>query len=173
MLSGTARVYWLAVEDVVRQESSFFAHKNYYGSPCIGNAQPWQAAWRSQYVMPVLLLLTSCLPAAICAVKARSCDTHPVPPHPDLFSQVLQLLEEGESNRHVGSTKMNDTSSRSHTVFRMVRYRAPIIGHTAASYDLCNVTQLMKDCCSISVLSFRICCKSLSNSSPYEGLGLG
>ena len=33
--------------------------------------------------------------------------------------QVLALLEEGESNRHIGSTKMNDTSSRSHTVFRM------------------------------------------------------
>ena len=35
--------------------------------------------------------------------------------------QVLSLLEEGENNRHIGSTKMNDTSSRSHTVFRMVR----------------------------------------------------
>ena len=34
--------------------------------------------------------------------------------------QVLQLLNEGESNRHVGATKMNEGSSRSHTVFRMV-----------------------------------------------------
>lgn len=33
---------------------------------------------------------------------------------------VLSLLEEGEANRHVGSTKMNEKSSRSHTVFRMV-----------------------------------------------------
>jgi hypothetical protein len=38
-----------------------------------------------------------------------------------VYMQVLNLLEEGECNRHVGSTKMNDTSSRSHTVFRMVR----------------------------------------------------
>ena len=38
--------------------------------------------------------------------------------------QVLALLEEGESNRHVGSTKMNDQSSRSHTLFRMVGGRA-------------------------------------------------
>lgn len=34
--------------------------------------------------------------------------------------QVLSLLEEGESNRHTGATKMNERSSRSHTVFRMV-----------------------------------------------------
>eukprot|EP00798_Chlamydomonas_sp_ICE-L_P003492 gene3493-13558_t len=34
--------------------------------------------------------------------------------------QVLALLDEGESNRHIGSTKMNEKSSRSHTVFRMV-----------------------------------------------------
>ena len=34
--------------------------------------------------------------------------------------QVLGLLEEGENNRHIGSTKMNEKSSRSHTLFRMV-----------------------------------------------------
>jgi centromeric protein E len=33
---------------------------------------------------------------------------------------VLELLEQGEANRHVGSTRMNEGSSRSHTVFRMV-----------------------------------------------------
>jgi centromeric protein E len=33
---------------------------------------------------------------------------------------VLQLLEEGERSRHVGETKMNKNSSRSHSVFRMV-----------------------------------------------------
>lgn len=37
-------------------------------------------------------------------------------------AQVLALLEEGESNRHIGATKMNEGSSRSHTVFRMVRH---------------------------------------------------
>lgn len=35
--------------------------------------------------------------------------------------QVLELLREGEANRHIGATKMNEGSSRSHTVFRMVR----------------------------------------------------
>ena len=34
--------------------------------------------------------------------------------------QVLDLLAEGESHRHVGETKMNKNSSRSHTIFRMV-----------------------------------------------------
>ncbi|KAF6256323.1 P-loop containing nucleoside triphosphate hydrolase protein, partial [Scenedesmus sp. NREL 46B-D3] len=34
--------------------------------------------------------------------------------------QVLELLREGEANRHIGATKMNEGSSRSHTVFRMV-----------------------------------------------------
>ncbi|MBX9448666.1 MAG: hypothetical protein KL787_02625 [Taibaiella sp.] len=33
---------------------------------------------------------------------------------------MLQLLAEGESHRHVGETKMNKNSSRSHTIFRMV-----------------------------------------------------
>jgi len=34
--------------------------------------------------------------------------------------QVLQLLADGERHRHVGETKMNKNSSRSHTIFRMV-----------------------------------------------------
>ena len=36
---------------------------------------------------------------------------------------VLALLEQGEAARHVGETRMNKNSSRSHTVFRMVRLR--------------------------------------------------
>lgn len=44
------------------------------------------------------------------------------PKHQDTsFSQVLDLIEQGEANRHVGATKMNEASSRSHTIFRMVR----------------------------------------------------
>eukprot|EP00501_MAST-03F_sp_TOSAG23-6_P002673 GSMAST32.ASY1.ANO1.2820.1 assembled CDS len=34
-------------------------------------------------------------------------------------SDVLSLLSRGERNRHVASTAMNDTSSRSHTIFKM------------------------------------------------------
>ena len=37
------------------------------------------------------------------------------------LEHVLQLLEEGDRLRHVGETKMNKTSSRSHSIFRMVR----------------------------------------------------
>jgi len=39
--------------------------------------------------------------------------------------QVMQLLSEGEANRHIGATKMNEGSSRSHTVFRMVSCQLP------------------------------------------------
>lgn len=35
--------------------------------------------------------------------------------------QVMALIAQGEANRHIGATKMNEGSSRSHTVFRMVR----------------------------------------------------
>ncbi|RUS29389.1 hypothetical protein BC938DRAFT_480720 [Jimgerdemannia flammicorona] len=34
--------------------------------------------------------------------------------------EVAQLMQRGESNRHVGETNMNERSSRSHTIFRMV-----------------------------------------------------
>ena len=33
---------------------------------------------------------------------------------------VLELVSTGEAARHIGETKMNKASSRSHTVFRMV-----------------------------------------------------
>ncbi|KAJ1654047.1 hypothetical protein IWQ61_005952 [Dispira simplex] len=36
------------------------------------------------------------------------------------IQDVRQLLEQGDKNRHVGETNMNDHSSRSHTIFRMV-----------------------------------------------------
>ena len=35
------------------------------------------------------------------------------------FEQVLNVLEAGEKIRHVGSTSMNERSSRSHTIFRI------------------------------------------------------
>ncbi|XP_063166802.1 centromere-associated protein E [Candoia aspera] len=34
--------------------------------------------------------------------------------------QVMSWLEKGEKNRHYGETKMNERSSRSHTIFRMI-----------------------------------------------------
>lgn len=38
---------------------------------------------------------------------------------------VLELLSTGEAARHIGETKMNKASSRSHTVFRMVSVTYP------------------------------------------------
>ncbi len=49
--------------------------------------------------------------------------------------QVLALLEAGEANRHIGSTKMNEKSSRSHTIFRMVSVGQ---GHAMAIPVLCG-----------------------------------
>ena len=54
---------------------------------------------------------------------------------------VLQLLEEGERSRHVGETRMNKNSSRSHTLFRMVsacraaRCRLPCWACTESAAD--------------------------------------
>lgn len=36
-------------------------------------------------------------------------------------TDVLKLMEVGERRRQVGCTNMNERSSRSHTIFRMVR----------------------------------------------------
>jgi centromeric protein E len=41
--------------------------------------------------------------------------THPL--------NVIEVLERGESARHVGMTDWNERSSRSHTIFTMVRTR--------------------------------------------------
>ena len=35
-------------------------------------------------------------------------------------SEVLSLLDQGEKMRHVGSTDMNQKSSRAHTIFKMI-----------------------------------------------------
>ena len=39
---------------------------------------------------------------------------------------IIILMKVGEKNRHVGNTNMNEKSSRSHTIFRMVRLIKPI-----------------------------------------------
>lgn len=60
----------------------------------------------------------------------------PAAPARRIRPQVLQLLEEGEANRHVGSTRMNEGSSRSHTVFRMVSAPAAMVGPVIAGSAL-------------------------------------
>ena len=39
----------------------------------------------------------------------------------DSPERVLELMNQGIARRHVGETNMNAASSRSHTIFRMVR----------------------------------------------------
>ena len=42
------------------------------------------------------------------------------------MEQALAMMGAGEARRHIGSTDMNDASSRSHTIFRMVRL-SPVV----------------------------------------------
>jgi len=37
-----------------------------------------------------------------------------------IYFQVIDLMKIGEKNRSIGETDMNERSSRSHTIFRMV-----------------------------------------------------
>ena len=37
--------------------------------------------------------------------------------------QVMSIISAGEAHRHVGATNFNEQSSRSHTIFRMVRHK--------------------------------------------------
>jgi hypothetical protein len=47
----------------------------------------------------------------ICGVKED------VVPTPD---KIMQLMKRGENIRHIGETNMNERSSRSHTIFRII-----------------------------------------------------
>lgn len=51
--------------------------------------------------------------------------------------QVLALLDEGERRRHIGETKMNKNSSRSHTIFRMVHVYVVVVVGMHACGDAC------------------------------------
>ncbi|XP_062992506.1 centromere-associated protein E [Elgaria multicarinata webbii] len=49
--------------------------------------------------------------------------------------QVLSWLQKGEKNRHYGETKMNERSSRSHTIFRMIIESKEKTDTTSSSYE--------------------------------------
>lgn len=57
---------------------------------------------------------------------------------------VLELLYSGEKLRHFGETKMNKTSSRSHTIFRMVSNTSNAIHGIAnnSAQCICDATCL-------------------------------
>jgi centromeric protein E len=58
-------------------------------------------------------------------------------------SEVQGLLIKGERNRHVGETNMNERSSRSHTIFRMIiESREKIVGDTRNSFGVVKVSHL-------------------------------
>jgi Kinesin motor domain len=72
---------------------------------------------------------------------------------------VLQLLAGGEAHRHFGETKMNVKSSRSHTIFRMVRS----VVCFATEHTWCAGSQL----CSLQpALSCEACAAVLVAASP-------
>ena len=56
---------------------------------------------------------------------------------------VLQLLYSGEKLRHFGETKMNKTSSRSHTIFRMVSNYARMMANIMYPGHLMHMPQLL------------------------------
>ena len=43
------------------------------------------------------------------------------------LADVEQAMMVGEGNRHVGETNMNEKSSRSHTILRMVDFHVRIV----------------------------------------------
>ncbi|KAF7252702.1 Centromere-associated protein E [Varanus komodoensis] len=49
--------------------------------------------------------------------------------------QVLSWLQKGEKNRHYGETKMNERSSRSHTIFRMIIESKEKTDTSSSSYE--------------------------------------
>ncbi|KAJ9530112.1 hypothetical protein QJQ45_023377, partial [Haematococcus lacustris] len=69
---------------------------------------------------------------------------------------VLSLLAEGEANRHIGATKMNDTSSRSHTVFRMVNATGRNRQQQSASAGRSSMLCRCSGCPSLQVVESRM-----------------
>lgn len=59
------------------------------------------------------------------------------------IDQVMRLVEQAEQERHVGETKMNKRSSRSHAIFRMViESRAHAGGNTPVKVATLNLVDL-------------------------------
>ena len=91
--------------------------------------------------------------------------------------QVLALLEQGEAARHVGETRMNKASSRSHSIFRMVR--APRLvcvgflgpqgcGDTGRSRHIC-ATRMNKASTRLHSAIFRIVRATSSVDRTFQG----
>jgi centromeric protein E len=56
--------------------------------------------------------------------------------------QVMALLQGGESHRHVGSTNMNEKSSRAHTIFRMKVESKERFANTSVRISTLNLIDL-------------------------------
>jgi hypothetical protein len=63
--------------------------------------------------------------------------------------QVMSIIAAGEAHRHVGSTDFNEMSSRSHTIFRMVR-------HTSLAFHTlpCSCSHGFDWCCYLFIYFF-------------------
>ncbi|KAJ5072631.1 centromere protein e [Anaeramoeba ignava] len=87
--------------------------------------------------------------------------------------QVLDYLEHGNKNKHIGSTQMNDKSSRSHTIFTMIiesrklkqSNQAPKILHEKRTND-----QNQSDLGSVKVSILRIVDLAGSERASHTGV---
>jgi len=52
--------------------------------------------------------------------------------------QMVHLLNQGNKNKSIGETQMNDRSSRSHTIFRIVSVTKYVISHSCKFFLLCR-----------------------------------
>ncbi|RKP08155.1 P-loop containing nucleoside triphosphate hydrolase protein [Thamnocephalis sphaerospora] len=59
--------------------------------------------------------------------------------------EVAELLQKGEANRSIGETNMNERSSRSHTIFRMVSKHFQIASTHLAPSRLIHTTRQLKN----------------------------
>ena len=80
---------------------------------------------------------------------------------------VLQLLAGGEAHRHFGETKMNVKSSRSHTIFRMVRSISITLQCSS-----CRVASFWLYCC-LAAGSWEACAPIPVAASPQTYASLG
>lgn len=80
---------------------------------------------------------------------------------------IIVLMKDGEKNRHVGNTNMNEKSSRSHSIFRMVRLLYPII---AKYTQICIYIYLPGIIfCLVQVAESRETSRNSGNDGDFDG----
>lgn len=89
--------------------------------------------------------------------------------------EVLQIMHEGESRRHYGRTEMNDLSSRSHTILRLLIESKPVsslLSPKFASPRRSPQGKRIKSKVKASLLNFVDCAGSGERKRRQQGTGL-